>query len=60
MEITWEGNDDFFASAISKTDNKIVGSTSEFEEKDFKDMQKLSNELGVSEKEISEIHFPFL
>lgn len=55
VEITWEGNDDFFASAISKTDNKIVGSTSKFEEKDFKDMQKLSNELGVSEKEISEI-----
>lgn len=55
VEITWEGNDDFFASAISKTDNKIVGSTAEFEEKDFKDMQKLSDELGVSEKEISEI-----
>ena len=55
MEIIWEGDNDFSASAVSKTNNKIVGSTAEFEENDFNDMQKLSNELGVSEKEISEI-----
>ena len=47
--------DRFSASAVSKTDNKIVGSTSEFKESDFTDMQKLSDELGVPEKEISEI-----
>ena len=55
VEIVWEDNNQFSASAVSKTDNKIVGSTSEFKESDFTDMQKLSDELGIPEKEISEI-----
>lgn len=55
VEIVWEDNNDFSASKISKADNKVVGSTSEFTESDFMDMKKLGNELGISEKEISEI-----
>lgn len=55
IEIIWEDNNDFSASAISKADNKIVGSTAEFKKDDFTNMQKLGNELGISEKEISEI-----
>lgn len=55
VNIIWEDNNIFSASAVSKADNKIVGSTSEFKESDFSDMTKLSNELGVSEKELSEI-----
>lgn len=55
VEIVWEGEDNFFASAVSKADKKVVGSTSEFTERDFKDMKKLGNELGISEKEISKI-----
>ena len=55
VEIIWGGENEFSASAISKTDDKIVGSTSEFKESDFADMQKLGDELGVPEQEMSEI-----
>ena len=55
VEIVWEGVNDFSASAVSKADNKIIGSTSEFKADDFADMQKLGNELGVSEEEISAV-----
>lgn len=55
VEIVWEDNNQFSASAVSKTDNKIIGSTSEFKENDFTDMQKLSDELGIPEKEIGKI-----
>lgn len=55
VEILWSDDDEFSASSISKADSKVIGSTSEFQESDFKDMKKLGNELGISEKEISEI-----
>lgn len=55
VEIMWQGNNDFVASAISKTDKNVLGSTSKFTESDFMDMKKLGNELGISEQEISKI-----
>ena len=55
VEIVWEDNNEFTASAISKDDNKIVGSTSEFTESDFTNMKKLGNELGISEREMTRI-----
>lgn len=55
VEIVWENNNNFYASAFSKVDGKIVGSTSEFTESDLMDMKKLGDELGISEEEISEI-----
>ena len=54
-EIIWDDYNDFSASAISKVDDKVIGSTAQFKESDFSDMKKLSDELGISEKEISEI-----
>ena len=55
VKIVWEDNNDFSASAFSKTDHTVVGSTSEFTESDFLDMEKLGNELGIEEKEMEEI-----
>lgn len=55
VEIVWEDRNQFSASAVSKAENKIVGSTSKFKESDFTDMKKLGDELGISEKEIKEI-----
>lgn len=55
VEIIWGGENDFSASAVSKADDKIVGSTSGFQGSDFADMKKLGDELGMSEQEISEI-----
>ena len=55
VEIIWGDNNEFSASAVSKADDTIVGSTSEFKASDFTDMQKLGDELGIPEKEISEI-----
>lgn len=55
VEIVWEDNNEFTASAISKDDNKIVGSTSEFTESDFMNMKKLGNELGIPEREMTRI-----
>lgn len=55
VEIIWEGNNNFSASAVSKFENRTVGSTSSFKKADFADMDKLGNELGLSKKEISKI-----
>lgn len=55
VEIQWNDYNEFYASAVSKVDGSIIGSTAEFKESDFNDMKKLSNTLGVSEKDISEI-----
>lgn len=55
VNIIWQDNNNFVASAVSKTDKKVLGSTSEFTESDFRDMKKLGNELGISEEEISKI-----
>lgn len=55
VEIQWNDYNEFYASAVSKDDGNIIGSTSEFQESDFNDMKKLGNTLGVSENEISEI-----
>lgn len=55
VEITWEDENDYFASAVSKADDNVVGSTSGFNEQDLTDMKKLGDELGISEEEISEI-----
>lgn len=55
IDIRWSENNDFSAVAVSKADGMVVGSTAEFGESDFKDMKKLGDELGVSEKEMSEI-----
>lgn len=55
VEIQWNDFNAFNASAVSKVDGNIIGSTSEFKENDFNDMKKLGNVLGISEKEISEI-----
>lgn len=55
VEIQWNDFNAFHASAVSKADGNIIGSTSEFKENDFNDMKKLGNVLGISEKEISEI-----
>lgn len=55
VKIVWEDSSTFSASAVSRTDNKIVGSTAGFKESDFTDMQKLSSELGIPEEELSEI-----
>lgn len=55
IEIQWSDKNDFSASAISKEDDSTIGSTSDFKEKDFTNMKKLGDELGISEKEITEI-----
>ena len=55
IDIIWSENNDFSAVAVSKADGMVVGSTAKFEKSDFKDMKKLGDELGVSEKEMSEI-----
>lgn len=57
IEMQWNGNDynDFCASAISKKDDRIIGSTSSFDKNDIKDFKKLSDELGVPEEELSDI-----
>lgn len=55
VHIVWEGVNDFYASAVSKADDMIIGSTAEFQESDFTDMKKLGDELGISEEDISEI-----
>ena len=55
VQIVWMDNNEFSASAISKEDEEIVGSTSDFKESDFADMEKLGNELGIPEEEISGI-----
>lgn len=55
VEIVWEGDNDFSASAVSKADGKIVGSTAEFQESDFTDMRKLGDALDIPEKEMREI-----
>ena len=55
VEIQWNDYNDFSASAVSKADGTIIGSTANYKENDFKDMKKLSNTLGVPEKDISEI-----
>lgn len=55
VEIIWDDDNDFFASAVSKKDDKVVGSTLEFTERDFMNMKKFGNELGISEREISRI-----
>lgn len=55
VEIIWQDNNSFSASAFSKADDTVVGSTAEFTESDFMDMEKLGNELGIEENEISEI-----
>lgn len=53
--IIWQDENDFFASATSKKDEKVVGSTSEFKGNDFADMKKLGDELGLSEEEAGKI-----
>ena len=45
--IIWQDENDFFASATSKKDEKVVGSTSEFKGNDFADMKKLGDEIGL-------------
>ena len=55
VEIIWGEADDFSASAVNKADESIIGSTSQFNEKDFSNMKKLSEELGISENEMGEI-----
>lgn len=53
--IIWQDENDFFASATSKKDEKVVGSTSEFKGNDFADMKKLGDENGLSEEEAGKI-----
>lgn len=53
--IIWQDNNSFSASAFSEADDTVVGSTVEFTESDFMDMEKLGNELGIEENEISKI-----
>lgn len=55
VEIIWGEADEFSASAVNKADESIIGSTSRFKEKDFSNMKKLSEELGISENEMGEI-----
>ena len=55
IEFIWGGDNDFSASAVSKSDDKIVGSTSGFKENDFADMSKLSSELGIGEDDLETI-----
>lgn len=55
VNIIWGGSDDFSASAVSKADDEIVGSTAGFEESDFADMKKLGDEMGIPEQEMREI-----
>ena len=55
VTIIWQDENDFFASATSKKDEKVVGSTSEFKGNDFADMKKLGDELGLSEEEAGKI-----
>lgn len=51
VEIIWQDNNSFSASAFSEADDTVVGSTVEFTESDFMDI----NELGIEENEISKI-----
>lgn len=55
VKIIWSDNNGKSAHTVSKVDNTVIGSTSKFKENDFSDMKKLGDELGVPEKEISEI-----
>lgn len=55
VTIIWQDENDFFASATSKKDEKVVGSTSAFKENDFEDRKKLGDELGLTEAEVSQI-----
>lgn len=55
VTIIWQDENDFFASATSKKDEKVVGSTSAFKENDFEDRKKLGDELGLTEAEMSQI-----
>lgn len=55
VDIQWNGYHKFYASAVSKADGTIIGSTSEFKESDFHDMKKLGSILGVPENEIKDI-----
>ena len=55
VEIMWRDSHEFSASAITKKDNKVVGSTSGFTESDFADAKKLGEKLDVSEEKMSEI-----
>lgn len=55
VEIIWGDVNGFSASAISKADDKVVGSTSKFTESDFMDMTKLGDELGIPEQKMSDI-----
>lgn len=55
VSITWEDENDYFASAVSKADDTVIGSTEGFEGNDFTDMEKLSEVLEMPEEEISGI-----
>ena len=52
IQIIWSDYDDYSAAAISKEDESVIGSTSDFDKNDFKDMAKLADELGISESQI--------
>lgn len=54
-EITWSDYNDFSAALISQDTHMVLGSTSKFKKEDYSNMKKLGNELGISEKEITEI-----
>ena len=54
--IQWSGLDDnFSASTLDKTKGIIIGSTSDFKNNDFKNMNKLSNELKIEEGLLKEV-----
>ena len=55
VEITWDDYNTFYASSVSKEDNKIIGSTSKLEENEITNMKMLADELGIPEKEMSEV-----
>lgn len=55
IEIIWHDYDDYSACAISKYDDITIGSTSHFDQNDFKDMGKLGAELGIPENRIENI-----
>ncbi len=55
VEITWSDYNDFYAASISQDTHKVLGSTAGFEKEDYSNMKKLGDELGISEKEITEI-----
>lgn len=55
IELQWIGQNDVFGSAVSKTEDKVIGSTEQLEEGEMADMKKLGEELGIPEDEIREI-----